>query len=125
MLHQILAKISNPVTESTVVLDEVASHLDAGMEGCIPPQHAAPICNDLPWTYIALGITLGMMAVSISVSRIVRWLIDEGALEKVWALWGLVFMGVLGILIGAVVGWRIYDMVLGGKRPMPPPDTEF
>ena len=42
MLHQILAKISNPVTESTVVLDEVASHLDAGMEGCIPPATCGP-----------------------------------------------------------------------------------
>jgi hypothetical protein len=111
MFYRILAQLPGPVTEGAEVLEEV---LAASFEGCIPPQHLAPLCNNLPWSYIACGIVIGVMAVSISVSRIVRWLIDEGALSKVWALWTLIAMGILGALTGALVGWRTYDVVLGG-----------
>ena len=113
MAYQFLGKLPSPVSEGAVVLDEVVSHLDGALEGCVPPQHTAPVCNALPWSYIALGIIIGTMAVGISMSRVTRWLVDVKSLNKRWALGILFVTGTIGGAMGAIAGWRIYDWWLG------------
>lgn len=63
--------------------DKVLEKFSGAIEGITPVQHTAPVPNDVDWVYIALFITLGMFAVSMNFNKILRWLINEGAIEKI------------------------------------------
>jgi len=87
--------------------EKILDKLSGAIEGITPIQNLAPVPNDVDWVYIALFIILGTFAVSMNFSKILRWLINEETIGKIWMLVGACVLVSVCSLIGAIVGWRV------------------
>jgi len=87
---------------------------DDAVEGLVPVQHSAPVPNDVGWMEIASYIALAAAVFTLGFMRIIRHHIDERHLPPLSDLVARLLLCLVCAGGGAIVGWRIWDVWLGG-----------
>jgi len=77
-------------------------------------QHLAPVPNDIPWTTLALVIWVASAVAAFGIQRRLRWVVDQLPDHPWVELVVTLAAAVLCTAAGAVAGWRVWDVWLGG-----------